>query len=230
METGFDQLAEAVYKAPFVLVAHNKFEQGVTDPVFTYANRAALELFEATWDEFIGMLSRYSAEEAAQEERNNILAIATEKSAVSGYDAWRKSLKGKRFKIKDGKLFNVTELDGTLWGQAAVFKQYETEDGTVHTVQGEAPPPSAVEIPPSLEDVQAAGTAVQEQAATVRQLKEGQGLTNQDFQVQEAVANLQERKKALAELQEKYEAALQEAEDAANAPPTIESIEDEDAK
>lgn len=31
------------------------------DPVFTYANRAALELWETTWDELVGMPSRKSA-------------------------------------------------------------------------------------------------------------------------------------------------------------------------
>lgn len=76
-------------------------------------------------------------------------------------------------------MLGVLLLAGTLWGQAAVFNQYELEDGTLVTVQGEAPPPSTIEIPPSKEDLEAAEAAVQEQATVVRQLKEGQGLTNQ---------------------------------------------------
>lgn len=75
--------------------------------------------------------------------------------------------------------FSVLFCAGTLWGQAAVFNQYELEDGTLVTVQGEAPPPSAIEIPPSQEDVAAAEAAVAEQAAAVRALKEQQGLGNQ---------------------------------------------------
>jgi hypothetical protein len=71
MEVSFDTLAEAMYIAPFACLAHNKFEEGVEDPVFTYANRAALELFEGTWDTMIGMPSRNSAEAAAQEVRHN---------------------------------------------------------------------------------------------------------------------------------------------------------------
>jgi hypothetical protein len=67
METGFDQLAEALYKAPFVCLAHNMFEEGVDDPVFTYANKAALELFEADWDSLVGLPSRLSAESNFQE-------------------------------------------------------------------------------------------------------------------------------------------------------------------
>jgi hypothetical protein len=67
VETGFDQLAEAVFKAPFVCLAHNIFEEGVEDPLFTYANKAALELFEADWDTLVGLPSRNSAEPESQE-------------------------------------------------------------------------------------------------------------------------------------------------------------------
>lgn len=67
IETGFDQLAEAMYKAPFVCLAHNIFEEGVEDPLFTYANKAALEVFEADWDSLIGLPSRNSAEPDSQE-------------------------------------------------------------------------------------------------------------------------------------------------------------------
>jgi hypothetical protein len=69
IETGFDQLAEAMYKAPFVCLAHNMFEEGVEDPLFTYANKAALELFEADWNTLIGLPSRNSAEPESQEVR-----------------------------------------------------------------------------------------------------------------------------------------------------------------
>jgi hypothetical protein len=67
METSAELLAEAMYKAPFVCMAHDKYQEGVTDPAFTYANRAALQLFEGTWDDIIGMPSRKSADEDAQE-------------------------------------------------------------------------------------------------------------------------------------------------------------------
>lgn len=230
MEASFDQLAEAMYKAPFVCLAHNKFEEGVDDPVFTYANRAALEMFEGTWDTLVGIPSRLSTEEgSAREERQQLLEQAANGGMIKDYQGWRRSLKGKRFKLKGCKLFNVHELDGTLWGQSAVFTQYELEDGTVVTVQGEAPPPPAFEIPPSQEDVDAAEAAVAEQAAAVRALKEQQGLSNQDPQVQEAVAELQQRKQTLADLQARYKAALEEAEAAMNAPPTMETLEEEDS-
>jgi hypothetical protein len=58
-----------MFKAPFVCLAHNIFEEGVEDPLFTYANKAALELFEADWDTLIGLPSRNSAEPESQEVR-----------------------------------------------------------------------------------------------------------------------------------------------------------------
>lgn len=58
-----------------------------------------------------------------------------------------------------------------------MFRQYELEDGTLVTVQGEEPP--QIQLPPSAEEVAAAEAAVAEQAAAVRALKEEQGLTNQ---------------------------------------------------
>lgn len=153
-------------------------------------------------------------------------------------------------------------------------------------MQGEAPAPSAVELPPSAEDVAAAEAAVAEQGAAVRALKEQQGLANQvwlcgcvhmqcrpamqaehgqawptpparscaclslltrslrvhaspaaacvcrpqDPQVQAGVAELQARKQALAELQARYDAALAEAAAAEAAPPTLESVDEEDVQ
>jgi hypothetical protein len=51
------------------------------------------------------------------------------------------------------------------------------KDGTLVTVEGDAPP--AVEAPPTEEDLVAAADAVAAQAALVRSLKEERGLTNQ---------------------------------------------------
>jgi hypothetical protein len=44
--------------------------------------------------------------------RNQVLQQAASDGAVKDYGGWRVSLKGKRFRIKDVRLFNVTELDG----------------------------------------------------------------------------------------------------------------------
>jgi hypothetical protein len=99
------------------------------------------------------------------------------------------------------------------------------EDGSIVTVQGEEVGPSIIEVPPSQEDVAAAEAAVQEQAVAVRALKEGQGFTNADPQVQSAVAELQQRKETLVKLQERYQAAVREAEAEEAAPATMDSAE-----
>ena len=57
--------ARALYEAPFVAASHGT----EADPVFNYANRAALTLFETTWADFTSMPSRLSAEPVAREER-----------------------------------------------------------------------------------------------------------------------------------------------------------------
>jgi len=54
-------------------------------------------------------------------------------------------------------------------------------------------------------------------------------VTLQDPQVQEAVAELQQRKQVLADLQAKYKAALEEAAAAEAAPPTVESWDEAEA-
>jgi hypothetical protein len=55
--------ARALYEAPFVMASHGT----EADPVFNYANRAALTLFETTWTDFTSMPSRLSR---ARSERN----------------------------------------------------------------------------------------------------------------------------------------------------------------
>lgn len=55
------KVGEALWEAPFAVLAHDKFQS--EEPRFTYANQAALDLWEATWDELVGMPSRQSAED-----------------------------------------------------------------------------------------------------------------------------------------------------------------------
>lgn len=209
-----DALAQALYEAPFVCLAHNRFEveaaQAEAGPgapaqetVFTYANRAALTLFEGSWDDIVGMPSRLSADDSpeAQADRNRLLEAAAKGGSEKGqgivrnYSGWRRSLKGARFLIRDATLFNVSDLSGELWGQAVVFDEYETADGrkvkvSVAAAGGEAATPAALE---------AAEAAVAEQAAAVRALKDS-GKGNADPEVAAAVEELKKRKEAAAAL------------------------------
>ncbi len=108
-----------------------------------------------------------------------MLQTAATDGYVSNYQGWRMSLGGKRFKILDVELFNVIDFSGDKIGQAAVFKQYELEDGTVIQVTSEPWQLPKVYHPPSEDEVSAAEIAVAQQGDVVRNLKEIQGLGNQ---------------------------------------------------
>ncbi|GLC38930.1 hypothetical protein PLESTB_000462500 [Pleodorina starrii] len=213
----FNRLPSELYRAPFALLAHNRFQEGVTDPIYTYGNRAALEVFELSWEELLQTPSRKSAADdpSAQQDRNGLLDRAAETGVVEGFEVWRVSKSGRRFKIKDGTLFNIMDRQGTKLGQAAVFQRYELEDGRVVEITA-APREAEAEGEgegglggiPSPEEMAAAEAAVAEQAAAVRALKEQQGLSNQDIPVQLAVYELKKRKERLAALQKRLEEEL----------------------
>lgn len=223
------QLGEALYGAPFVLLAHNRFQEGVTDPEFIYANHAALQLWEATWEQLIGMPSRKSASDdpAVQEQRQQLLDGAASSGLITDYSGWRVSLTGKRFRISGVTLFNIEDADGDKLGQAAVFDSYELEDGTVIKVEGlkmdQAPAGSdgggtggaGEVVPVTPEDVAAAEEGVKQWADYIRALKEEYGKQNSDPEVASAVQELKARKEALAAWQAAL--AAQQAADAAAA-------------
>ncbi|CAL8464536.1 g4071 [Coccomyxa elongata] len=199
------EMAKALWEAPFAVLSHDKFEN--EDPVFTYANKAALDLFEATWDELVGMPSRKSAadEAEAQTDRNQILEAAAESGVIRNYTAWRQSLKGKRFQIKDATLFNLETPTEKKVGQATTIYHWVFEDGT-EGGPAASPPVESTERP-SDEEIKRAEESVQEQADLVRALKEEHGLGNDDEEVQENVALLLRRKAKLEALQRRLVAA-----------------------
>jgi hypothetical protein len=49
-----------------------------------------------------------------KKERNALLQQAADSGAIENYEGWRRSVKGRRFKIRGVRLFNVTELTGAL--------------------------------------------------------------------------------------------------------------------
>ncbi|GAB4816513.1 hypothetical protein N2152v2_003559 [Parachlorella kessleri] len=199
-EIEISEVAKALWNAPFVVLAHDKGPE----PKFVYGNKAALELWECSWDELVGTPSRRSAEDKVeiQEDRQGLLDTADKKGFVDDYEGWRVSFTGRRFKIMRATLFNVEAPSGDLKGQAVVIPEWEYEDGTRGGVGG-----PAGSAPPTPEDIQAAEAAVQEQAAAVRQLKEDQGLTNADDAVKAAVAELLARKEKLEHLKQRAAAA-----------------------
>lgn len=116
--------AEALWTLPAVVVAHAT----EADPVFFYANRAALKLFEFTAQEFITLPSRLSAEPLAREERARLLAEVTSKGFISNYAGVRIAKSGQRFTIEQAIVWNLLDRDGGLQGQAACFADWTMLD------------------------------------------------------------------------------------------------------
>jgi hypothetical protein len=118
-------LTAALFEAPCPLVSHGT----EADPVFRYANRAALKLWEMEWDEFTRMPSRLSAapDPDVQEDRTALLKAALQKGWVENYRGVRRSSTGNLFVIDDTVLWNVVDADGVRHGQAALIKSWTSK-------------------------------------------------------------------------------------------------------
>jgi hypothetical protein len=95
------------------------------DPIFRWANPAALALWETDWETFTQMPSRLSAQDDPdiQTDRSRYLAEARARGFVEGYQGIRISAKGRRFRIR-ATLWTVSGPGGIL-GQAARICQIE---------------------------------------------------------------------------------------------------------
>ena len=100
------------------------------DPIFRYANPAALTLWEMDWDRFTQTPSRQSAQDdpAIQNDRSAYLAQAAARGFVSDYQGIRISATGRRFRIAETTLWTVTDTAGLCHGQAALIGRVETLD------------------------------------------------------------------------------------------------------
>lgn len=111
-----EELTAVLWEAEAPIVAH-----GVqADPLFFFANRAALEAFESTLGQFVGMPSRLSAEAPLREERQALLDRVSKQGFVDDYSGMRISAKGRRFRMS-GIVWNLIDGEGRLHGQAATF-------------------------------------------------------------------------------------------------------------
>ena len=184
-EVEISDVAELLWNAPFAILAHNNRE----DPTFEYGNKAALDLFECEWSELIGTPSRESAapEKEIQEDRSALLAQALESGYVDDYEGWRRSFKGKPFKVSHATIFNIESPDGAAVGQGAVLRLWEYEDGTQG---GPLAAPENNQTGSDTEKLRLAQERVDAHAANVRMLKEDKGLSNSHEEVRKAVQEL----------------------------------------
>lgn len=112
--------ARALYHAPFVVLSHDR----ATDPVFTYANLAAQRVFAMTWDQIVGLPSRFSAEAPAREERQRLLERVARFGYIDDYQGVRIARSGERFLIRNATVWNLAAGDGCVVGQAAAFAEW----------------------------------------------------------------------------------------------------------
>ncbi|MFO1519617.1 MAG: MEKHLA domain-containing protein [bacterium] len=114
------QTAHARFEIPFIVLSHGA-EQ---DPILNYGNRAALELWEMTWDSFIHTPSRLTAEPLSREARARFLTEVTQKGFIDNYGGVRISNTGKRFQIEGAVVWNIIDERGAYQGQAATFEKW----------------------------------------------------------------------------------------------------------
>ena len=108
-------------EAPFAVVAHNID----ADPIFIYANQAAQKCFGYSWEEFLSLPSRLSAEPADQAARQALLDAVTKNGFMTGYSGIRVAKSGARFRIEHGVVWELIDLEGVRRGQAATFASWQ---------------------------------------------------------------------------------------------------------
>ncbi len=115
-----EEQAKQVFNSDYILLAHN----AASEPIFNYANKSALSLFEMPWDEITKLSSKYSAEADEQAKREEFIAEVTAKGYSKNYSGIRVSKTGRRFEIKNVILWNVYDANNNRIGQAAMFNEY----------------------------------------------------------------------------------------------------------
>ena len=109
--------ARALWTTPRVIVAHGIEE----DPIFFFGNRAALDQFEMTVEQFTTMPSRLSAEPMLRGERQALLDRVARDGFIDDVAGIRISATGRRFHIERATVWNLIDEHGNIHGQAATF-------------------------------------------------------------------------------------------------------------
>lgn len=115
-----DRPFEELFHAPIVVLSHGT----EADPVLNFGSRKALELWEMDWDTFTRTPSRLTAEPMEREERARFMKAVGERGYVDDYTGVRISSTGKRFYIMQATVWNVTDENGVIHGQAATFRTH----------------------------------------------------------------------------------------------------------
>jgi len=112
--------AQELFATASVVLSHD----GGADPRLTYANAAALRLWQRPWASLVGMPSRLTAEAAERQARAGALAMALQREAIANYGGIRIDSQGRRFRIEGARLWTVRNAQGEPCGQAACFESW----------------------------------------------------------------------------------------------------------
>ncbi len=93
------EAARRIFHAPFALLSHN----AAADPVLTYGNCTVL---------------------IEREERARLLAQVAAAGFIDDYAGVRISKNGRRFRIEQAVIWNLTDAQGSFCGQAAMFANW----------------------------------------------------------------------------------------------------------
>ena len=118
-----ESISRDIFFAPFAVLSHGT----EADPIFNYANQCALDLFEMSWEEFIKLPSRLSAEIKSQVARDRVMQQVSANGYVDDYVSVRISSKGKRFNVSNTTIWNLIDNDH-YYGQAALIRQWDYLD------------------------------------------------------------------------------------------------------
>jgi hypothetical protein len=113
-------IAHALWNAPAAIVGHGT----EPDPIFYFGNQTALRLFEMSFEDFTRLPSRLSAEPLARDERARLLDRVTRLGIIEDYAGVRISATGRRFRIANAAVWNLTDAQGRRAGQAACFAEW----------------------------------------------------------------------------------------------------------
>jgi hypothetical protein len=111
---------QELFACGFPVLAHD----GSPEPTLTYANAAALRLWDAPWNDLVGLPSRLTAPTTEQAERSLALSKAKSQDAIEGYSGIRISRKGQRFMIQNARIWTLWDEQQQACGQAASFSNW----------------------------------------------------------------------------------------------------------
>ena len=111
---------QELFSSGFPVLAH-----GIgTDPLLVYANAAALQLWGRRWADMVGMPSRLTAPDDVRSERREALQKALSEAVTRNYGGMRIDRDGRRFMIRNARIWTLWDEEQRSCGQAACFSDW----------------------------------------------------------------------------------------------------------